>query len=88
MVVLSVQGTQTMATKRTIYVPGFERSVTLGQYVKAIKLAKANPNVEFKHTLCHWWPGTGAEIMGEFWKGVQDRINEGISYRYRGTAAE
>lgn len=40
-------------------------NVTLAAYVKAVKMAKAHPDAEFKHTLCNWWPGTGKEIMAE-----------------------
>ena len=51
------------------------RRVTIGQYVKAIKLAKANPDATFKHGLTGWWPVTGREIVAQFWQMVQDLIN-------------
>ncbi len=72
---------------RTIYLPAIEKHVTLGQYVKAIKLAKANPNAEFKHGLTCWWSCTGREIMHQFRNGVEDRINEMIPRIARGTSA-
>lgn len=60
------------------------RRVTLGQYVAAIKLAKANPTTEFKRGLTCWWPVTGAEVVQQFRRGMQDRISQGISYSQRG----
>lgn len=69
---------------RTIYVPGPDKRVSLRAYVKAIKLAKANPDAEFKQGLACWWPCTGLEIMQQFYEGVQDRINQGMSYLCRG----
>jgi len=70
--------------KRAIYIPGIEKWVTVGDYVKAIKTAKAMPENEFKHGLTCWWPCTGAEIMKQFFAGVQDRINQGVPYKLRG----
>ena len=70
--------------KRAIYIPGYERWVTLGQYVKAVKQAKANPKAIFPHTFCDWCSGTGEQIVGEFFEGVQDRINQSIPYSQRG----
>ena len=51
------------------------RRVTIGQYVKAIKLAKANPDATFKHGLTGWWPVTGREVLAQFRQMVQDLIN-------------
>jgi hypothetical protein len=48
---------------RTIYLAALERSLTLGQYVAAVSLAKANPDVEFKTGLTTWWPIKGSEIV-------------------------
>jgi len=73
-----------MIMKRLIHLPALNKSVTLGQYVKAIKLAKANPDVEFKHGLTCWWSCTGRDIMRQFRNGVQDRINDAIPYSQRG----
>ena len=69
---------------RMITLPALHRQVTLAQYVAAIKLAKANPTAEFKHGLTTWWSTTGAEIMRQFAEGMNDRINQGISYSRRG----
>ena len=70
--------------KRTIYLPAIERHVTLGQYVKAIKMAKANLDMEFKHGLTCWWSCTGRDIMRQFRDGVTDRISQAIPYSERG----
>ena len=70
--------------KRVITLPAINKSVTIGNYVKGIKLAKANPDVEFKHGLTCWWACTGADIMRQFREGVQQRINDGIPYIQRG----
>ena len=69
---------------RTIYCPGVDRHVPLRAYVKGVKLAKANPDSEFKQGLTCWWPVTGREIIGQFFEGVQARINEAIPYNRRG----
>ena len=69
---------------RTIFLPAIERRVSLGDYVKAIKLAKANPEMRFKHGLTCWWPATGAEIMQQFRAGMTDRINQAVPYIDRG----
>lgn len=69
---------------RYIHLPAIDKKVPLGAYVRAIKMAKANPTTEFKTGLTTWWPTTGAEIMRQFWAGVVDRINEGKSYSQRG----
>jgi hypothetical protein len=69
---------------RYIHLPAIERRVSLRQYVAAIRLAKANPNREFKHGLTCWWPCSGAEIVKQFYAGIVDRINTGIPYADRG----
>lgn len=69
---------------RVIGLPAIGRSVTIGEYVHAIKLAKANLEVEFKHGLTTWWPTTGAEIMDQFREGVHGRINDKVPYYKRG----
>ena len=74
-----------MSTKpRTIYLPALERSVTLAQYVDAIRLAKANMDREFKHGLTTWWPTMGAVIVKQFRDGLNQRISEAIPYYRRG----
>jgi hypothetical protein len=69
---------------RTITLPAINKTVPLGAYVAAVKLAKANPTMEFKHGLTCWWPCTGAEIVQQFFRGVQDRINQAVPYSQRG----
>lgn len=69
---------------RTIYLPALERHVTLGAYVRAVKLAKSNPAAEFRHGLTCWWPCTGADIVRQFREGIHDRINQGVRYVDRG----
>jgi hypothetical protein len=51
---------------------------------KAIRQAKANPDVEFKHGLTTWWPTTGREIVEQFRRGMVERINEAKPYSLRG----
>ena len=70
--------------QRVIYVPGYSRWVTVGQYVQAVKMAKSHPDSEFKAGLTCWWPCTGREIMRQFRQGMYDRINEGVPYTKRG----
>ena len=69
---------------RVIYLPAIERQVSLADYVKAIKMAKANPETSFKHGLTTWWSTTGAEVMEQFRHGMNDRINQAIPYSQRG----
>lgn len=69
---------------RTIYCPGVERHVPLGMYLKGVRLAKANLTTEFKHGITCWWPCTGREIVRQFVKGIDDRINQAIPYLERG----
>ena len=63
---------------RIVHLPAIDKTVTLGAYVRAVKLAKSNPMVEFKHGLSTWWPTTGAEIVEQFREGMVDRINRGV----------
>jgi hypothetical protein len=60
---------------KTIYLEATRQTVTVASYVKAWKLAIANPNRKFSHGLNTWWPQTGAAIRKEFLRGVHDRIN-------------
>jgi hypothetical protein len=75
--------TPTTPAVRTIHLPAIDRTVTLGAYLKAVRAAKANPSVEFKHGLTCWWPCTGAEILGQFLSGLHDRINQCVPYSER-----
>jgi hypothetical protein len=61
-----------------------DRVVTIGQYVRAVKKAKANPDVKFKTGLTCWWPCTGRQIMKQFMRGVHDRIDQAVPYIERG----
>jgi hypothetical protein len=69
---------------RTIHMPAIDRTVSLREYVSAVRLAKANPTVEFKHGFTTWWPTTGADIMRQFRQGMHDRINQSVPYSKRG----
>ena len=69
---------------RTVNLPAIGKSVTLAAYVAAIRSAKANPDMTFKHGLTAWWPCTGREIMQQFRAGMHDRINQRVPYRLRG----
>jgi hypothetical protein len=74
--------------QRTVFCPGANSGrgawVPLGAYVAGVKLAIENPDMEFKHGLTSEFSTTGRSIRYEFWLGVQDRINQGISYSKRG----
>ena len=70
-------------SKRYIYLPAIEKHVPLGAYIKGILLAKANPEMEFKHGLTCWWPCTGRDILRQFRDGMMDRINQAIPYSQR-----
>jgi hypothetical protein len=48
---------------RTIRLPAIDRTVSLTAYIKAFKLAKANPEATFKTGLTTWWPTIGGEII-------------------------
>lgn len=63
---------------------GDGKRVTLAQYLRAVKLAKANPDATFDRDLNCWYSCTGRQIMQQFLMGVHDRINQGISYSERG----
>ena len=69
---------------RTITLPAINKTVSLGAYVRAVKMAKANPDQMFKTGLTTWWATSGAEILNQFRAGMHDRINQGISYSRRG----
>ena len=65
---------------RAIYLPAIEKHVSLSQYIKGVKLAKNNLEMEFKHGLTCWWPCTGKDIVRQFREGMNERINQGIPY--------
>jgi len=66
-----------------ISLPAIDKRVSVGAYVAAVKVAKANPDAEFKHGFSTWWPTDGRAILRQFRAGMNDRINSGISYRER-----
>ena len=66
--------------KRTIYLPAIERTVTLAQYVAAIRMAKQHPDSEFKHGLTTWWPTKGSDIVRQFVADMNERINSQVPY--------
>jgi hypothetical protein len=69
---------------RTVNLPGPGITVTLLQYVKAVKIAIANPDQEFKHGLTCWYSCSGADIRRQFRAGMMDRINQAIPAIKRG----
>jgi len=71
---------------RTIYISAVDKHVSLGNYVRAIKKAKANPNAQFEHGLTTWASCYGYEIVRQYMRGMMDRINQGVSYAKRGAA--
>lgn len=72
--------------KRYVTLSAIDKSVPLAAYVAAVKMAKENPDAEFKHGLTCWWPCKGRDIVRQFLEGVMDRINQGIPYSRRGAA--
>lgn len=70
--------------KRTITLSAIGKTVTIGQYVKAVKMAKANLDAEFKYGLTCWWSCTGRDIMRQFREGLEQRISDAIPYMKRG----
>lgn len=72
-------------SRRYVTLPAVGKRVSLRAYAQAVRLARANPGVEFKHGLTTWWPTTGAEIMSQYRGGLHERISAGISYATRGT---
>ena len=69
---------------RTIHITAIGKDVNIGQYIKGVKTAIANPDMEFKHGLTCWWACTGKDIRKQFLDSIMDRINQGIPYINRG----
>ncbi len=69
---------------RTVHLPAIDRTVTLRDYVRAVRTAKANPAATFNHGFTTWCPTTGADIMRQFREGMTERINAAIPYSQRG----
>lgn len=55
--------------------------VSLAAYLKAIRLAKQNPDQLFDRGLCSAFPKQGQDIMEDFLDGVMDRINQHMPSR-------
>ena len=55
---------------------GDGKRVSLRNYMRAVKLAKANPGRRFDRGLTTWAPCTGDEIVRQFRQGMHDRINQ------------
>ena len=70
--------------RRVVYIPAIERHVPLSAYVRAVKMAKAEPDREFKTGLTTWWSTRGSEVVRQFRHGIHERINEGIPAAQRG----
>ena len=68
-----------MKKVHTIALPAVDKVVTVGQYVAAIRVAKAHPDDEFKHGLTCWWPCTGREIMRQFRAGAHERAQQRLT---------
>lgn len=66
---------------RTIYLPALGRHVTLTAYLRAVRMAKANPEMAFKTGFTTWWSTTGAEVMEQFREGM---TQQAIPYVQRG----
>lgn len=60
-----------------IHLPAVNRTVPIGAYVRAVRLAKANPDATFKHGLTTWWPTTGADIVNQFRSEARLRQHRG-----------
>ena len=63
--------------QRIVYLPG-NRTVTLGNYVKAWRMVlTAAPGTVFDKAF-NWWPETREDILREFREGLHDRINRRV----------
>lgn len=61
-------------SRQYVTVAGGQR-VSLAAYARAVRLAKSQPETEFRAGLSTPWPTTGAEVVRQFLAGVHDRIN-------------
>jgi hypothetical protein len=66
------------------YIQVREKQIPIPIYIQEIKLAKNNLDREFKQGLTCWYPCTGQDIVNQFLAGLNDRINQSISYIQRG----
>ncbi len=64
---------------------GSGRRVSLGDYVRAWRIALAAPaNTWFRETPCSWAGGDRAQVLREFRKGLDDRINRHVPHYGKG----
>lgn len=63
--------------KRVVYLPQ-GRQVTLGDYVRAWKLAITAPEGAVFTKAFNWYPETKCDVLREFRRGLHDRINRRI----------
>lgn len=63
--------------QRVVYLPQ-GRSVTLGSYVQAWRLALSAPEKAVFNKAFTWYPQTKQEVLREFRFGLHDRINRRI----------
>lgn len=68
---------------RFVTLPAIGKTVSLKSYVAFVKTAKENPELQFKHGLTCWWSCSGYEIMKQFTRGMNDRINQAVPYSKR-----
>lgn len=62
--------------------------VSLGAYVRGVRLAIASPDRVFRSGLETWYPTSGAEIRRQFRRGLHDRINQRTPWLLRGSASK
>lgn len=53
-------------------------NIPLGGYVAAWAEVKRHPERVFKRGLCGWWPETGAEILRDFRRALDERITRAV----------
>lgn len=63
--------------KRVVYLPEGRR-VTLGNYVRAWKLALSAPETATFDNGFNWYPESRRDVLREFRRGLHDRINRRI----------
>jgi len=57
---------------------GDGKRVPVGEYLRGVRHAIANPGATFRRSLMGTWPATGAEIRREFFEMVADHCNRGL----------
>ena len=63
------------------------RDVTVGDYVQAVRFAKSDPLMMFRHGFSSWWPCDGAAILHQFREGNHDRQRQRAAARPYGHLA-